>query len=94
MTAPKLCAAAQRFQDKTGVHAGSVALIYGKTADRMPVAMAALKLMNMDEGARAIVAGALRQRLISGEPGHPFADLPGAVVELLPVFGIEDRGNS
>lgn len=66
-------------------------LIYGKTAQRMPVAIAALKLMNMDAGARAIVAEALRRRLISDD-GHPFAELPGAVMELLPVFGVECRG--
>jgi Zn-dependent peptidase ImmA (M78 family) len=92
LTAPKLRDAAQHYQEKHEVHAGSVALIYGKTANRMPVAAAALKLMNMDAGARAIVAEALRRRLISSEPGHPFAELPGAVVELLPVFGVEGRG--
>lgn len=91
LTAPKLRAAAERFEEQHGVHAGSVTLIYGKTAQRMPVAIAALKLMNMDAGARAIVAEALRRRLISDD-GHPFAELPGAVMELLPVFGVECRG--
>lgn len=91
MTGPKLRAFAERYQVEHGVHAGTVALIYGKTAQRMPVAAAALKLMNMDAGARAIVAEAVWRRLVSAV-GHPCADLPGAVVELLPVFGVNCRG--
>lgn len=88
LTAAKLRVSAERYQELNGVHAGTVALIYGKTAKRMPAAIVALKLMNMDTGARAIVAEALRRRVVSAE-GHPFAELPGAVVELLPVFGVE-----
>lgn len=90
LTAPKLRAAVERYEAQHGVHAGSVALIYGKTAQRMPVAIAALKLMNMDTGARAIVAEALRRRLVSDD-GHPFSELPGTAQELLPVFGVECR---
>jgi hypothetical protein len=93
LTAPKLRAAAERYEQQHGVHAGTVALIYGKTAQRMPVAAAALKLMNMDTGARAIVAEGLRRRLVTvGKDIHPYAELPGAVVELLPVLGVECRG--
>ena len=93
LTAPKLRAAAQRYEKQHGVHAGSVTLIYGKTAQRMPVAMAALKLMNMDTGARSIEAEALRRRLTTTNPNsHPLAELPGAVVEMLPVFGLDYRG--
>lgn len=93
MTAPKLRAAAQLYEQEHGIHAGTAALIYGKTAQRMPVAAAALKLMNMATGARAIVAEGLARRLVTvGEAAHPFAELPGAALELLPVFGIECRG--
>jgi hypothetical protein len=93
MTAPKLRAAAERYEAEKNVHAGTVALVYGKTAQRMPVAVAALKLMNMDAGARAIVAEALGRRLVVPIKGsHPLAELPGSVVELLPIFGIECRG--
>jgi hypothetical protein len=93
LTAPKLRAAVEAYEEQHKIHAGTVALIYGMTAQRMPVAVAALKLMNMDTGARAIVAEALRRRLaVSSKGSHPFAELPGSVVELLPIFGIECRG--
>ncbi|MEI9960076.1 MAG: ImmA/IrrE family metallo-endopeptidase [Limisphaerales bacterium] len=93
LTAPKLRAAAERYEKEHGVHAGSITLIYGKTAQRMPVAMAALKLMNMDIGARSIEAEALRRRLFQSVGDfHPLAELPGAVAEMLPVFGLDFRG--
>lgn len=93
LTAPKLRAAAERHGEENSIHAGTVALVYGKTARRMPVAIAALKLMNMDTGARAIMAEGLQRRLVTGgKDMHPFSELSGAVVEMLPVFGVECQG--
>lgn len=93
LTAVKLMAAARRYEEDHGVHAGATALIYGKTAQRMAVAAGALKLMNMDAGGRAILAEALRRRLSAGGEGvNALADLPGAATEVLPLFGVECRG--
>lgn len=89
LTAPKLKAEALREGKRSGIHAGTLALIYGKTAKRMPVAVNALKLMNMNAGARAIIAGALGRRLYGNDAAAAAAELPGAVVELLPLFGLD-----
>ena len=82
LTAQKLADAAQDFQRANNVHAGTVALVYGKTANRMPVAASALKLLNMDQGARAVAADALRLRL------PPPDELPDPACEVLKVFGL------
>jgi hypothetical protein len=93
MTGERLRDAALAYEKQNKIHAGTVALIYGKTAERMPVAMRALKLMNMDTGARSIEADALRRRLFQASNDfHPLAELPGAVTEMLPIFGVECRG--
>jgi hypothetical protein len=90
LTAEKLRVRARLFEEQHGVHAGTVALIYGKTSKRMPVAAKALTLMNMDTGARAIVAEALRRRLLNPLEGvNPSSDMPGTVSEALPVFGVD-----
>jgi hypothetical protein len=88
MTAAKLKAECLRQQALKGVHAGTLALIYGKTAKRMPVAVNTLKLLNMSTGARAIIAGALGRRLL-GVAGQTAADLPEAALDLLPLFGLD-----
>jgi hypothetical protein len=82
LTAPKLAAASRGYEERTGVHAGTAALVYGKTAQRMPVAMAALTWMNMGSGARQILAEGLKRRL------PDVAELPGGILEILPVFGV------
>ena len=67
-----------------------MALIYGKTAGRMPVAAGALKLMNMDSGARRLIADAMRRRIASEEAGlDPATAVPADVLEVLPVLGAE-----
>ena len=90
VTAAKLAPAARAYERKHRVHAGTVALDYGKTASRMPVAVRALKLMNMDTGARRLIADALRRRLFVEETRlDPAAAVPSEVLEVLPVFGAE-----
>ena len=90
MTAPRLATAARNCERKDNVHAGTVALIYGKTAGRMPVAAGALKLMNMDSGARRLIADAMRRRIASEEAGvDPATAVPADVLEVLPVLGAE-----
>lgn len=84
LTADKLVHAVRQHEAKHGIHAGTVALIYGKTAARMPAASSALKLMKMDTGGRAILAEALSRRLPSEA-----SDLPGAALEVLPFLGID-----
>ena len=66
-----------------------MALIYGKTAERMPVAVAALAQMNMGTGARRLIADALRRRVFADEAGlDPAAGVPADVLEVLPVVGV------
>ena len=95
LTAVKFCYSARELQAKTNVHAGTLVLIYGKTASRMPLAISALKLMNLDTGGRAIIAEALQRHLLSvaQEGDHPLADIPGPVLELLHLFGINSAGD-
>jgi len=88
MTALKLANESCREEQRSGIHAGTLALIYGKSAKRMPVAVNALKLMNMGSGARAIIAGALGRRLRGKTDDAD--ELSGAVVELLPLFALHD----
>lgn len=89
MTASKLVTDAREYERTHRVHAGTVALIYGKTAGRMPVATAALNQMNMGTGARRLIADALRRRLFAEEAGlDPAAGVPAEVLEVLPVIGV------
>lgn len=83
LTAPRLVTAARRYEADHQLHAGSVALVYGRTAKRMPVAVSALKLMNMDTGARAIIAEALLRHL------PETSGMSGDALEILPFVGIE-----
>jgi len=80
MTAEKLVAAARQTQQSQRVDAGTIALVYGLTAKRMPVAQNALKLMQMHRGARAILGSALKRRLPADLPEvvERFAALAGA----------------
>ena len=88
--APGLARAAREYEQARRIHAGTVALIYGKTAGRMPVAMQALKLMNMDTGARRLIADAMRRRIVSEEAGlDPATAVPADVLEVLPVLGAQ-----
>ena len=90
MTASKLAMAARDYERKQRVHAGTVALIYGKTANRMPVAVSALTQMNMGTGARRLIADALSRRLFAEEAGlDAAAGVPPEVMEVLPVLGVE-----
>ena len=90
LRAPALAKYARDYERRSPVHAGTVALIHGKTKDRMPVAAAALKLMGMDTGARRMIAEAARRRLFAGEAGlDPAAGVPAEVLEVLPVIGVE-----
>lgn len=90
LTGVKLRAFAREHEETHGVHAGTVALIHGKKADRMPVAMKALSLMNMDTGGRAIIAEALQRRLFAAVDGAgALSELPGVVAEVVPAFGVD-----
>jgi Zn-dependent peptidase ImmA (M78 family) len=82
LTAHKLVKAARKFEAEHQVHAGSIALVYGGTAERMPVAVAALKLMNMDAGASAVLSGALQRNLPAPH------ELSGDALEILPLVGL------
>jgi hypothetical protein len=87
LTAAKLVTAVRSEEHRSHIHPGTLALIYGKTARRMPVAVNALKLMNMGSGARRVIAAALERHLPKEDAAT--AELPGVVREILPLFGLE-----
>lgn len=63
MTAAKLAAAVQNFGTRKQIDPAAFALIYGHNADRMPVAISALKLMNQFTGARDQIRRALLEHI-------------------------------
>ncbi len=75
LTAPKLADRAQNWQRERGVNAGTIALTYGNSAARMPVAQDALKLLGLMEGAHA----AARLRLTRHLPDELSESLEAAL---------------
>lgn len=63
MTAAKLAAAVQNFGTRKQIDPAAFALVYGHNADRMPVAISALKLMNQFTGARDQIRRALLEHI-------------------------------
>lgn len=63
LKAPALARAAMDFGQKHKIHPGTVALIYGYCAHRMPVAQAALSAMNMGSGAKDMIAQEFRRHV-------------------------------
>ncbi len=59
MTAPKLARAATRYGIRHQIDPAIVAMIYGKCAERMGAAVAALKHLGVDTGARSLIQGQL-----------------------------------
>lgn len=68
MTAPKLVEDARRVAARMQIDPGAVALIYGRSAQRMGVAQNALKLLGLDRGAHQVIASALESRLADDLP--------------------------
>jgi hypothetical protein len=64
LTAAKLVERARAFAAKHQMDPGTVALVYGRNADRMAVAQAALNIMGLQEGARDTIVSALRRHLV------------------------------
>ncbi len=77
MRAPALARMAKEFGPRQQIDPGVLALVYGRNAGRMPVAAAALKLLDAQSGAREMIASALRAHLPAdlSETGARFADL-------------------
>ena len=63
LTGAGLAGAARDFGREHRIHPGTVALIYGYSQSRIPVAQAALAAMGEDQGARSILAHAYRQHV-------------------------------
>lgn len=63
LTGPKLAAQLQIEEPYTHVDAGTAALIYGYSADRMNVAQRALKELGLDKGGQAIIDRFLQEHL-------------------------------
>lgn len=85
MRAAAFAQAARDFGAKHRIHPGTVALIYGYSQNRIPLAQAALKEMGENQGARAILASAYRKHV-------PLDDIPDAFQQSLSamtqVFGL------
>lgn len=65
LTAPKLARQAFRKAGELHADAGFLALAYGLSTGRMPVAQNALKELSLDRGGHALIDNALRRRLPS-----------------------------
>jgi len=63
LTAPKLANEAQWYGEQNAIDPGTVALIYGRTADRWGVAQNALKYMGQHTGAQELINEALLAHL-------------------------------
>ena len=59
LTGDKLRSSAEQYGRRNAIDPASVALIYGRSADRWAVAQKALKLLRQDEGAQEIINRAL-----------------------------------
>ena len=63
LTASKLVDKAKSIAARRGIDPGTVALVYGRNAKRIPVAQNALKMMGLDHGAHAKIGAALAKHL-------------------------------
>lgn len=89
-TAVKLRAWAKRVEQAQSIHAGTAALMFGRERKRMSVAIAALKLMNMDTGAHSIIAEEMRRHLVPDDGSVDLRDLPSPLIEVLPLLGLNN----
>jgi len=67
LTAPKLVDKARQYAAAHSIDPGTVALVYGRNANRIPVAQNALKMMGLDHGAHAKIGAALVKNLQSDD---------------------------
>ena len=81
LTAPKLATRARGLEQRKRVQAGTVALIYGHTANRMPVAQNALRELGLSSGGIEIITNFVAQFLPE--------TLPESVVSVFRLIGIE-----
>ncbi len=65
---PNLASLVRDLGKQSQIDPGALALVYGWTAERMPVAQAALKILGMDSGAHAAIADRLREQLADEVP--------------------------
>lgn len=85
MNGEMLAAAARQFGEAHRIHPGTVALIYGYSRGRIPVAQRALAIMGHDQGARAILAEAFRNHVPIDELPEPARRTLGATTQ---IFGL------
>ncbi len=83
LTAAKLAKAAQRWGAENGVAAGTVALVYARSANRWGPGQLALQTLGEDAGAHAIIAEHLKRHVDMG-------DLPESSARFLSCLSIGD----
>lgn len=85
MSGRKIALAARKFGEAQRIHPGTVALIYGYGCRQLPAAQLALSAMGEDQGARAILAEALRAHVNLDDLPEPAQRFLGATTQ---VFGL------
>lgn len=96
LTSPKLVQVCRQKSAETKIDPGTLALIYGKSADRMGVAQNALKELGLDKGAHRKIAKALLQYLNIDEIPESCQRLVESVAldpELVAALEHEDTGS-
>jgi hypothetical protein len=89
MNGETLALAARKFGESNRIHPGTVALIYGYGQERLPVAQRALAAMGEDQGARAILAEALRSHVALDDLPEPTQRFLGATTQVFGLTAIE-----
>lgn len=79
LTAPQLALRARDTEKSTRINAGTLALIYGRSARQMRVARDALRALELDKGGRHMIAVGVQRHLPD--------ELPGSVAAMLPLIG-------
>jgi hypothetical protein len=89
MSGRKLALAARQFGEANRIHPGTVALIYGYGLKQIPVAQIALSAMGEDQGARGILAEALRAHVALDDLPEPTQRFLGATTQVFGLTAIE-----
>jgi len=85
----RLALAAAQFGKAERIHPGTVALIYGYSQRKIPVAQLALTAMGEDQGAQAILADALRANIALDDLPEPAQRFLGATTQVFGMTAIE-----
>jgi hypothetical protein len=86
LTAPKLSARARSYGEGNAIDPGTVALIYGRSANRWGPAQIALKELHEDSGAHEAISQALRQHVATDDMSESTTRLLSSLAVFGPCF--------